>query len=138
MPRLTLDVQMIVARLMEALHELNRDHESLGFLTFLNRYQCLHPDARFINLWTGIYVLLILYIATVGLFMITFGDENNAIRLKERMLAWGRKAVIRKFDRGDMIFYRVQVRAGDTLSAAEQVEKVMTNEGFPGAFVVAR
>lgn len=67
-----------------------------------------------------------------------FGDENNARRLKERMLGWGRKAVIRKFDRGDMIFFRVQIRAGDTLAGAEKVEKVMSESGFPGAFVVAR
>ena len=67
-----------------------------------------------------------------------FGDENNAIRLKERMLGWGRKSVIRKFDRGDMIFYRVQVRAGITLDGAEQVEKVLSESGFPGAFVVAQ
>ena len=36
-----------------------------------------------------------------------FTDQNNALRLKDRMLGWGRKAVIVKFDRGDMIFYRV-------------------------------
>lgn len=69
--------QMIVARLMEALHELNRNDESLGFLTVLNRYQCLHPDSHFINMWTVIYVMLILYIATVGLFMMTFGENSG-------------------------------------------------------------
>jgi rare lipoprotein A len=67
-----------------------------------------------------------------------FTDHNNARRLKDRMLDWGRKAVIVKFDRGDMIFFRVQVRAGSSLTAAERVEKALSNSGFPGAFVVAR
>ena len=65
-------------------------------------------------------------------------DEANAKRLKDKVLSWGKKSVIRKFDRGDQIFYRVQVRAGKTLSAAAHVEKVMNNAGYPGAFVVAR
>ena len=77
----------------------------------------------------------------VGEFYVQIGsftDNNNARRLKARMLDWGRKAVIRKFDRGDQIFYRVQVRAGTNLAAAQRVEKVLTDSGFPGAFVVAQ
>ncbi|MBU0479783.1 MAG: septal ring lytic transglycosylase RlpA family protein [Proteobacteria bacterium] len=68
----------------------------------------------------------------------SFTNEENARKLKEKVLSWGKKSVIKKFDRGDQIFYRVQVRAGQTLDAAEHVEKVMNNAGFPGAFVVAR
>lgn len=68
----------------------------------------------------------------------SFTNQENARKLKDKVLSWGKKSVIKRFDRGDMIFYRVQVRAGQTLSAADHVEKVMNRAGFPGAFVVAR
>jgi len=77
----------------------------------------------------------------VGEFYVQIGsftDSNNARRLKKKMLSWGRKAVIRKFDRGDLIFFRVQVRGGTTLAAAERVEKVLNESGFPDTFVVAQ
>jgi rare lipoprotein A len=76
-----------------------------------------------------------------GEFYIQIGSftvEDNAQRLKEQMLAGGRKALIRKFDRGDQIFYRVQIRAGHNLPAAREVQRIMEESGFPGAFVVAR
>jgi len=68
----------------------------------------------------------------------SFVDQNNAKRLKDKMLALGRKTVIQEFDRGDKLFFRVQVRAGINLSAAEEVEKALNLSGFPGAYVVAR
>lgn len=68
----------------------------------------------------------------------SFAQEDNARRLKEQMLAWGRKAVIRKFDRGDQLFYRVQVRAGHNLPSAREVQQTLEGSGFPGAFVVAQ
>jgi len=68
----------------------------------------------------------------------SFTVEGNARRLKEQMLAWGRKAVIRQFDRGNQHFFRVQVRAGQNLPSARQVEKSMEESGFPGAFTVAQ
>lgn len=67
----------------------------------------------------------------------SFTDQNNARRLKERMLAQGHKSVIRKFDRGDLIFFRVQVRAGNTLAAAGEMEETLAAAGFRDAFVVA-
>lgn len=68
----------------------------------------------------------------------SFVDANNATRLKEKMLAAGRKSVIQKFDRGDQIFFRVQVWAGTNLTGAEQLERQLNEAEFPDAFVVAR
>ena len=68
----------------------------------------------------------------------SFTDINNARRLKDKMLAWGKKAEISKFDRGDLIFFRVRVRAGTTLAEAERTEKVLNESGFPDTFVVAQ
>lgn len=67
----------------------------------------------------------------------SFTDENNARRLRDRMAATGRTMEIRRFDRGDLIFFRVQVSAGRKLSAARELEGEMEQSGFPDAFVVA-
>jgi rare lipoprotein A len=66
-----------------------------------------------------------------------FTDENNARRLRDRMAATGRTMEIRRFDRGDLIFFRVQVSAGQNLPAARELEREMEQSGFPDAFVVA-
>ncbi|MBU0485785.1 MAG: septal ring lytic transglycosylase RlpA family protein [Proteobacteria bacterium] len=68
----------------------------------------------------------------------SFTNNDNATRLKDKMLSWGRKAVIVRFDLGDKVFYRVQVRAGTNLAEAKRMERVMEKAGFPGAFMVAR
>jgi rare lipoprotein A len=68
----------------------------------------------------------------------SFTNKDNAERLKNQFLNWGRKAVIQPHDRGDGIFYRVQVRAGNALSVANHMERVLNESGFPDAFVVAR
>jgi rare lipoprotein A len=67
----------------------------------------------------------------------SFVEESNANRLQGRILATGRRSVIRKFDRGDRIFFRVQVQAGTDLTGARQVEKELNQAGFPDTFVVA-
>lgn len=67
-----------------------------------------------------------------------FTVRENADRLKERMTREGREAEAVLYDRGDQIFYRVQIKAGGTLTAAKKVEQTMADVGFPGAFVVAR
>jgi len=67
-----------------------------------------------------------------------FTVRENADRLKERMTREGREAEAVLYDRGDQIFYRVQIKGGATLTAAKKVEQTMTEAGFPGAFVVAR
>lgn len=68
----------------------------------------------------------------------SFTSKENADRLKDQLLQWGRKAVTQTYDRGDRIFYRVQVRAGTTLVAARHMEQVLNESSFPDAFVVAR
>lgn len=67
----------------------------------------------------------------------SFANRDNADRLKDKMLLWGKKAVVQIFDRGDKIFYRVQVRAGTDLATAKRSSMVLKEAGFPG-FVIAR
>ncbi|MDF1579038.1 MAG: septal ring lytic transglycosylase RlpA family protein [Desulfurivibrionaceae bacterium] len=67
----------------------------------------------------------------------SFVDEKNARRLRDKMSTRGRIVVIQKFDRGDQLFFRVQVKAGTTLDEAELVEKTLNRSGFPEAYVVA-
>lgn len=66
-----------------------------------------------------------------------FIDENNAKRLQARMTASGRMTMIKMFDRGDQIFFRVQVWGGQNLAAAREVEREVKQSGFPDAFVMA-
>ncbi len=68
----------------------------------------------------------------------SFIEENNAQRLKEQMLALGRKTVVRRFDRDGQTFFRVQVGAGQNLTGAREVEREMEQSGFPDAFVMAQ
>lgn len=67
----------------------------------------------------------------------SFADKGNADRLMDKMIARGKQTVVETYDRGDTIFYRVQVHAGDNLNGAAREEKVLSEAGFPG-FVVAR
>lgn len=67
----------------------------------------------------------------------SFVEESNARRLQDKLATNGRRIMIRTFDRGDRIFYRVQVWAGQNLTAAREVEREMEGSGFPDAFVVA-
>ncbi|MDF1613587.1 septal ring lytic transglycosylase RlpA family protein [Desulfurivibrio dismutans] len=66
-----------------------------------------------------------------------FTVRENAVRLRDQLQEWGRTAVIREYDHGGRLFYRVQVAAGDTLSGAMRFERVMIEAGFTDAFVVA-
>ncbi|MGV1098146.1 septal ring lytic transglycosylase RlpA family protein [Thiovibrio sp. JS02] len=68
----------------------------------------------------------------------SFTSQENADRLKEKLIAWGRDTVTVTYDRGDQLFYRVQVRAGTTLAAANHMARVLTDTGFADSFVVAR
>ena len=54
------------------------------------------------------------------------------------MMMAGHKSVIQKFDRGDLIFFRVQVWAGTDLTGAKRVESQLNQAEFPDAYVVAR
>lgn len=68
----------------------------------------------------------------------SFTSRLNADNLRDKMKQQGKTAVIAEFDRGDKLFYRVQVRAGTTLTAARSMEEVFNSNGYPDAFVVAR
>lgn len=68
----------------------------------------------------------------------SFVDKNNATRLRDKMMAAGYKSVIQKFDRGDLIFFRVQIWAGTDLTGAKRVEAKLNKAEFPDAYVVAR
>lgn len=68
----------------------------------------------------------------------SFTVMDNAGRLQKKIVASGKKCIIRRYDRADAIFYRVQVRAGTTLSKARKTEKMLSDNGYTDAFVVAR
>ena len=68
----------------------------------------------------------------------SFTIRQNADRLKEKMNQRGRETETFRYDRGEQVFYRVQVKAGTMLSAAKEMGQTMAGSGFPGAFVVAR
>lgn len=68
----------------------------------------------------------------------SFTNKTNALNLAAKMEQQGQKAVIVNYDRGDALFYRVQVYAGVQLSLADEFEKNMEASGFSEAFVVAR
>lgn len=67
-----------------------------------------------------------------------FTQQENAQRLQQKLTEWGRSAVVREYDHGGRIFHRVQVAAGNTLSGAQRLERVMIEAGYTDAFVVAR
>jgi len=68
----------------------------------------------------------------------SFGNKENADRLKEKMISLGKETVTITYDRGDQIFHRVQVRAGSTLTAANSMGQALSEAGFADSFVVAR
>lgn len=67
----------------------------------------------------------------------SFVSHANAERLRHRMLARGRKAVIQRHWHHGRPYYRVQVRAGSDLHQARRLARVMNAAGFPDAFVIA-
>jgi rare lipoprotein A len=67
----------------------------------------------------------------------SFTQKENAERLKQKMLGQGNKTVIQPYASDDIKFFRVQIRAGNTLTAAKHLEKTI-ERSFPGAFVIAR
>ena len=76
-----------------------------------------------------------------GDFFIQLGSFtviNNARQLQRKMENIGWRCFIRKYDRGDKVFYRVQVQAGHSLKAAKKLAKKFESNGFPGVFVLAR
>jgi rare lipoprotein A len=68
----------------------------------------------------------------------SFLNPGNAERLRDRMLAAGMSTVIEQFERDFKVSHRVQVKAGETLQVAKNMEAKLNGAGFPDAFVVAR
>lgn len=68
----------------------------------------------------------------------SFTVRENADRLKDKMNKGGKETETVRYERGDQVFYRVQVKAGSTLTVAKQMKQTITGSGFPEAFVVAR
>ena len=70
--------QLVIARLMhEVVSMCEQQDGSQSCLSFLNFYRCIHPEGYFMWIWTIIYIGLILYIATWGLFMMTFLEKSQ-------------------------------------------------------------
>jgi rare lipoprotein A len=67
----------------------------------------------------------------------SFANPVNAEKLKKEMSTLGGETVVQPYDNGDKVYYRVHVRAGNTLSAAQYKERVLAEAGYPG-FVVAQ
>ena len=67
-----------------------------------------------------------------------FTVRENAERLKDKMNKGGRETETFRHERGDQVFYRVQVKAGSNLTEARQMAQLMAGSDFPEAFVVAR
>ncbi len=68
----------------------------------------------------------------------SFSNKENAKRLKDKMIAWGKKTVIQTWRGSNQTFYRVQVRVGTELAQANRAERALIEAGYPGAFAVAR
>jgi rare lipoprotein A len=68
----------------------------------------------------------------------SFLDRGNAEKLQGQMVTWSRKAVIQPHEQEGRRYYRVQVSAGNDLTQARRLERVLSEAGFPEAFVVAR
>lgn len=68
----------------------------------------------------------------------SFANKNNAQRLKVKMEGKGQEVAVRTYDRGDKLFYRVQIRAGFELADADKVLDLFTKMGYSGSFIVAQ
>lgn len=67
-----------------------------------------------------------------------FGQKDNAIRLQKRFADTGHTTIIQEFFSPKSVLYRVCVYAGKELRGAYNVENALHQNGWRGAFVVAR
>jgi rare lipoprotein A len=68
----------------------------------------------------------------------SFKDRENAEALAKNMKKKYGASFVQKFDRGDAVFYRVQVGDRPTLKEAEKLQEKLEGDGFRDSFVVAR
>jgi rare lipoprotein A len=66
-----------------------------------------------------------------------FTNRENAERLKRKLDEKYKNAHITLYDRGDKIFYRVRVETFTTLEDAVMNEAILSQDGYPDAFLVA-
>jgi rare lipoprotein A len=69
----------------------------------------------------------------VGAFL----NHENAVRLKNKLNQRYRNAHITTYNDGSHIYYRVRVGKAADLKKAEEFERYLIRNGFPGAFIVA-
>jgi rare lipoprotein A len=78
---------------------------------------------------------------SVGEFYVqigAFAQKTNAAKLQKRFTDAGHTTVTVKFFGPESILYRVQVYAGKTLAKAKRAEKNLLENGYVGAFSIAR
>ena len=50
---------------VQVLAEATKEQDDTS-LVWMRRYECIEPDSAFMNCWTLVYVILVLYISTIG------------------------------------------------------------------------
>lgn len=68
----------------------------------------------------------------------SFSRKENAFKLQKRFTNAGHTTIIQKFYGSNSIYYRVQVYVGKELTRAKRAETALLENGYKGAFVVAR
>jgi rare lipoprotein A len=67
-----------------------------------------------------------------------FTNKDNADRLRDSLNKNYDQVDIEAHNRGDALFYRVQVFASTNLDKARDIQRQFEDNGFPGVFLVAR
>ena len=66
-----------------------------------------------------------------------FSQKENAVRLKEKLAKKYMNVHIVPYDDGKKVMYRVRVGRASSLKQAEKYERILIDQGFTGAFIVA-
>jgi len=68
-----------------------------------------------------------------------FARKSNALKLQKRFTDVGHSTAIQEYvGSGNVPIYRVQVYVGRTLNNAKRAEKALLDNGYVGAFIIAR
>ncbi|THB71830.1 MAG: septal ring lytic transglycosylase RlpA family protein [Desulfobulbaceae bacterium] len=68
----------------------------------------------------------------------SFTKPANATRLRNRFIEAGHQTIIRKYKINDVLYHRVHVYVGKTLSGAQQARNILEQRGYKNAFVIAK
>lgn len=66
-----------------------------------------------------------------------FSQKENAVRLKQKLEKKYMNVHIVPYEDGKRVMYRVRVGRASSLKQAEEYEKILIQQGFKGAFIVA-